>query len=162
MKISVELWSEEDLRKKFDALPRKGDWDKECEKYKNPESRHKANCARKVEVGEAEFSELWKVWSAFRAKMEPIRKLYEDDMEKKQMSSDILIAMQKMTDAITKGNKDMCDVFKDRPNKLVKAAKVPSWSKDMKLDAYLKALEVWMEMNKDVSEAVWFQGVIES
>ena len=56
----------------------------------------------------------------------------------------------------------MCEVFKGRPNKLVKPAKVPSWSKDMKLDAYLKALEVWMEMNKDVSEAVRFQDVIES
>ena len=58
VKISVELWSEEDLRKKFDALPRKGDWDKECEKCKNLELIHKANCARKVEVGEVEFSEL--------------------------------------------------------------------------------------------------------
>ncbi len=39
---------------------------------------------------------------------------------------------------------------------------MPSWSKDMKLDAYVKALEVWMEMNKDVGEAVRFQDVIES
>ena len=154
VKISVESFSEEELRKRFNALTRKGDWDKECEACKNPQLLHKANCTRKVEVGEAEFSELWKVWSAFRAKMEPIRKWHEDEMEKRQNSSDILIGMQKMTDAITKGNKDMCDVFKDRPNKLVKAAKVPSWSKDMKLDGYLKALEVWMEINKDVSEAV--------
>ena len=61
-----------------------------------------------------------------------------------------------MTDSMTKEDKEMFEVFKDRPNKLVKPAKVPSWSKDMKLDAYLKALEVWMEMNKDVSEAVKF------
>ena len=99
--------------------------------------------------------------------MEPIRKHYEDEiekrqkhyedeMEKRQNSSDILIGMKQMTDAITKGNKEMCEVFKDIPNKLVKPAKVPSWSKDMKLDAYLKVLEVWMEMNKDVSEAVRF------
>ena len=92
---------------------------------------HKVNYTRKVEVGEAEFLELWKVWSAFRAKMEPIRKWYEDEMEKKQNSSDILIGMQRMTDAITKGKKGMCNMFKDRPNKLVKAAKVPSWSKDI-------------------------------
>ena len=52
-------------------------------------------------------------------------------------------------------------MFKDRPNKLVKPAKVPSWSKGMKLDVYVKALEVWMEMNKDVSEAVRFQDVID-
>ena len=32
----------------------------------------------------------------------------------------------------------------------------------MKLDVYLKALEVWMEMNEDVSEGVRFQDVIES
>ena len=31
----------------------------------------------------------------------------------------------------------------------------------MKLDAYLKLLEVWMEMNKDVSPVVRFQYVIE-
>ena len=92
--------------------------------------------------------------------MEPIRKWYEDEMEKKQHSSDILIGMQRMTDAITQGNKEMCNVFRDRPNKLVKAAKVPCWSKDMKLNAYVKVLEVWMEMNKDVGEAVRFQDVI--
>ena len=74
VKISVESFSEEDLRKKFDALTRKGDWDKECEACRMPELLHKANCTRKVEVGEAEYSELWKVWSAFKAKMEPIRR----------------------------------------------------------------------------------------
>ena len=56
----------------------------------------------------------------------------------------------------------MCEVFKDRPKKLVKPVKVPSWSEDMKLDAYMKALEGWMEMHKDVSEAVSFQDVRES
>ena len=115
VKKSVDLWSEDELKKKFDTLPKKGDWDKECEKCKNPEFLHKSNCARKVEVGEAEFSELWKVWSLFRERMEPIRKQYEDeiekrykkyeeDMEKRQSSSDILIGMKQMTDAITKGN----------------------------------------------------------
>ena len=94
--------------------------------------------------------------------MEPIRRWHEDEMEKRQNNSDLLIGMQKMTDAITKGNKEMCNVFKDRPNKLVKPAKVPSWSKGMKLDVYVKALEVWMEMNKDISEAVRYQDVIES
>ena len=67
-----------------------------------------------------------------------------------------------MTEAITKGNKEMCNVYKDRPNKLVKPAKVPSWSKGMKLDVYVKSLQVWMEMNKDVTEAVRYQDVIES
>ena len=98
VKISVETFSEEELRKRFNELTRKGDWDKECEACKNPQLLHRSNCTRKEEVGEA--------------KMEPIRKWYEDEMEKKQNSSDILIGMQRMTDAITKGNKEMCNVFK--------------------------------------------------
>merc|ERR1712082_541517 len=56
----------------------------------------------------------------------------------------------------------MRKLLQGRPNKLVKPAKVPSWTKSMKLEAYRKALEVLMEMNKDVSEAVRFQDVIES
>ena len=123
VKISVYLWSEDDLKNKFDALSKKGDWDKECEKCKNPEFLHKSNCARKVEVGEAEFSELWKVWSVFRERMELIRKQsedeiengqkhYEDKMEKRQNSSDILIGMKQMTDAIPNGNENMCEVLR--------------------------------------------------
>merc|ERR1711873_229882 len=67
-----------------------------------------------------------------------------------------------MSGALTKGNQNLIRQLQGRPNKLVKPAKVPSWPKSMKLEAYLKALEVWMEMNKDVSEAVRFQDVIES
>ena len=84
----------------------------------------------------------------------------KEEMDKRQNSSDILIGMKQMSDAITKGNENMCKLLQGRPNKLVKLAKVPSWSKSMKLEAYLKALEVWMEMNKDVSEAVRFQGLL--
>merc|ERR1711889_12373 len=86
----------------------------------------------------------------------------KEEMDKRQSSSDILIGMKQMSDAISKGNEKMCELFKGRPNKLVKLAKVPSWSKDMKLEAYLKVLEVWMQMNSSVSEAVRFQDLIES
>ena len=119
--------------------------------------------------------------------MDPIRKKYEDEiekskekyeevlekyrkdkeeMDKRQESSEFFIGMKAMSDAmsgaITKGNENLCKLLQGRPNKLVKLAKVPSWSKSMKLEAYMKALEVWMEMNKDVSEVVRFQDVIES
>lgn len=46
--------------------------------------------------------------------------------------------------------------------KFVKPAKVPGWTKEMKLEVYLKALEVWMETNKDIGEGVKYQNVIES
>ena len=88
--------------------------------------------------------------------MEPIRRWHEDEMAKRQSNGELLLGLQNMTEAIINSNKEMYNGLKDRPNKLVKAAKVPRWSKDMKLDAYLKGLEVWMEMDKDVSEVVRF------
>merc|ERR1711873_366203 len=105
--------------------------------------------------GKIPASELDAAWNGFRMIMEPIRKWYKDDMEKRQANSELLQGLQNMTDAIINENKD-------RPNKLVKPAKVPSWSKGMKLEAYKKSLEVWMEMNKDLSEAVRYQDVIET
>ena len=48
VKISVETFSEEELRKKFNELTRKGDWNKECEECKNPQLLHKTICTRKV------------------------------------------------------------------------------------------------------------------
>merc|ERR1712243_510637 len=90
----------------------------------------------------------------------------KEEMEKRQEMSEMLIGMKAMSEAyasaITKGNENLIKQLQGRPNKLVKPAKVPSWTKSMKLKAYLKALEVWREMNKDVSEAVRFQDVIES
>ena len=46
--------------------------------------------------------------------------------------------------------------------KLVKPARVPTWTKTMTLDKYLKSLEVWMQQNRDVEEHVKFNEVIES
>ena len=46
--------------------------------------------------------------------------------------------------------------------KLVKPAEVAGWTKEMKLEVYLKALEVWMETYKDIGEGVKYKDVIES
>ena len=43
-----------------------------------PELLHKVYCTRKAEVGKADYSESWKVWSAIKSKMEPIRKWHGD------------------------------------------------------------------------------------
>merc|ERR1711873_141571 len=118
------------------------------------------SCAgRRTDLAEAaknkSDAELMNTWSLFRKKMNPIRKWYRDDVEKKKTSSDILAGLHSMTDAIVNGNKV-------RPNKLVKQTKVPSWCKGMKYQAYKKSIEVWEENNKDISEAARYQDVIES
>ena len=162
VKIVVESFSEDALRKLFDDLSKKEYWDEECSLCSMPTMLHKGSCTRISEVTEAEYSDLWKAWGVYKKKMEPIRRWYKDEMEKRQANSELLQGLQNMTDAIINGNKEMYNGFKDRPSKLVKPAKVPSWSKGMKLDVYVKALEVWMEMNKDVSEEVRYQDVIVS
>ena len=83
-------------------------------------------------------------------------------MRQQKCQSDISVGMKQIAYAFTIGIAAMVEVMKGRPNKLVKPAKVPSWTKNMILDVYFKALEVWMEMNNDVSEAIKFQDVIES
>ena len=56
----------------------------------------------------------------------------------------MLIGMKTMSEAyasaITNGNENLIKQLQGRPNKLVKPAKVPSWIKSMKLEAYLKTL----------------------
>ena len=159
VKIVVESFGEDALRKLFEDLSHKEYWDEECSLCSMPQMLHKGPCTRKTEVGEAEHSDLWKSWSLYRKKMDPIRKWYKDEMEKRQANSELLQGLQNMTQSMTAA---IMSGNKDRPNKLVKPAKVPSWSKGMKLEVYEKSLQVWMEMNKDLSEAVRYQDVIES
>ena len=48
-----------------------------------------------------------------------------------------------------------------RPAKLTKPAKVPSWTKDMSLETYVKQLTTWQEINEDVPEFARYHELIE-
>ena len=48
-----------------------------------------------------------------------------------------------------------------RPAKLTKPAKVPSWTKDMSLETYVKQLTTWQEINEDVPEYARYHELIE-
>merc|ERR1712243_173954 len=50
----------------------------------------------------------------------------------------------------------------ERPSKLVKPTKVPSWGTGMKYKAYKKSIEVWEQNNQDMLEPARYQEVIES
>ena len=60
VKVVVESFSEDALRKLFWDLSNKEYWDKECSLCHMPELLHKGSCSRKTEVGEAEHGDLWK------------------------------------------------------------------------------------------------------
>ena len=46
--------------------------------------------------------------------------------------------------------------------RVVKLAKVPTWTKDLSLKTYTKQVNTWNEINKDVSENIKYQDLIES
>ena len=69
VKIVVESFGEDALRKLFEDLKHKEYWDEECSLCSMPTLLHKGPCTRKSEVGEAELVDLWKAWSVFRKKI---------------------------------------------------------------------------------------------
>ena len=74
VKIKVESFSEEELRKRWNELVRKESWDETCEKWKMPVMLHKGPSTRSAEGSEAELPDLWKAWEMYKEKMKPIRK----------------------------------------------------------------------------------------
>ena len=154
--IGVEQYPEEALCQLYTNLLRKEDWDNECELCTMPNLLHSDTngtrihgaCTRRTELTEADISNEWNL---FRKKMKPVRNWYTDDMEKKQTKNDIKELQELVIEAA-----------KGRTNKLIKPAKVPSWSKGMQLRAYKKSIEVWMENNKDMPENAKYQEIIES
>ena len=132
--IGVEHFGDDALRKLYLDLVQKDDWDDDCELCRMPTLLHSDTtgkrihgaCTRRTELTEAD---ILNEWTLFRKKMKPIRNLYTDDMEKKQTKNDIVNGFNSIKEALIEGTKG-------RTNKLVKPAKVPSWSKGMQLKAY--------------------------
>ena len=80
------------------------------------------------------------------------------------MQSDIIIGMNKIVESQNANIATIIESMKVKENKtakLIKPAKVQAWTKEMTLAMYLKALKAWMEQNKDISEHVRFNDVIE-
>ena len=119
VKIIVETYGEDMLRKLFSELSHKEDWDEECELCRMPtllhcdtnDKRILGSCTRRTELTDAAQnkadSELLKSWSLFRKKMEPIRKWYKEEMDKKLMNSELLKGLQEMSAANQQGLENM-------------------------------------------------------
>ena len=84
----------------------------------------------------------------------------------------LLQGLKELVTSITEGNKSLLNVKKrehspsmtsssPRPAKLTKPAKVPSWTKDMSLETYVKQLTTWQEINEDIPEFAKYHKLIE-
>ena len=117
VKIVVESFGEDALRKLFLDLSHKDDWDEECDVCRMPTLLHLDSdgkqsldsCpGRKEETTPAAQNkadaELLNSWRSFRKKMIPVRKCYRQETEGTNTKNDILAGIQSMTDAIVNGN----------------------------------------------------------
>ena len=154
----MEQFGEEALRKLYLGLLYKDDWDEECDGCRMPALLHidsdgkqsLDSCPGRKEESTAAAqnkadAEILKSYRTIKNKMGPVRKWHRQEMEKTQATNDILAGIQSMTAAIINGNNE-------RPSKLVKPTKVPSWGTGMKYQAYRKSIEVWEQNNQDMPE----------
>ena len=87
--------------------------------------------------------------------MKAIRSWYKEEMR----TQDLEEKVNNMQNDITAALKA---IQKGTTNKLIKPAKVPTWSKGMQLRPFIKSLEVWLENNKDLPEHSKYNEIIES
>ena len=114
VKIVVQNFSEDALRKLYCDLDQKEDWDEDCELCSMPTLLHSDTSGKRIlgSCTRISGSELFEAWSLFRKKMRPIRKWYTANMEKRQKNSNFLQGFKTMTEAIMNGNKDIEDLEK--------------------------------------------------
>ena len=95
VRIVVEHFSEEALRKLYLGLLHKDDWDKECNECKMPTLLHvdsdgkqslDACPGKPAETTPAlqnkADAETWKLWKTFKIKMKPVIKWHNQELEK--------------------------------------------------------------------------------
>ena len=157
---TVGQYPEESLQKLYMNLVDKEDYDNECELCTLPTMLHSdvdgtrihGACTRRTDLTEDEST---KEWNIYRKKMKAVKNWYKDEMEKKQLGD-------KVNNLENNIEKVLTELAKGKTNKLIKPAKVPSWSKGMQLRAFIKSIEVWMENNKDMPENSKYNEIIES
>ena len=74
----------------------------------------------------------------------------------------LLEGLKELVTTITESNKSLLNLKKtestttspssQKPAELTKPTKVPSWTKDMSLETYVKQLTTWQEINEDIPE----------
>ena len=154
-------FSNEELVKRFNALINKDNWEEECEWCVMPGMLHKGPCTRKEET---EYQEVYECWKMYRNRMKPIIESKQKQEEKVDDSGMEKFATV-VSEAFTSAQKPLIEAILKRDNRpatIMKAAKPPTWTKNMTLDMYIKAINVWGAQNRGVPEVNKYQDVIES
>ena len=179
--INLDVLSNDDLKRKLAALFDLDDWSDECGQCGRPSLLHKGGpCTRKEKEPPDVVN---KIWTDFRIRTKPILTVLKSELKKETEDSQLLDGLKKvlvtisgqnaenmnalvcsLKDSFKKEESDVAPVATDagRITKLTKPAKVPSWSKNMSMETFVKQIETWTEINEDVPEFVKYHDFIES
>ena len=165
--VALDNLSNYDLKKRLTSQIALEDWMDECSKCGYPRLLHKnyvlhrnATCTWGKEVPNI-LREKWKEYK----RVKPIFKMMKEEMNKEMEQGVLLQGLKERVTSITESNKSLFTIKKcenspsndfhssfPRPAKLTKPTKVPSWTKDMSLETYVKQLTTWQEINEDIPD----------
>ena len=132
-------------------------WDEICKNCRMPALLHKGVCTRQGEAVAYEYDKILDERDKFSERMKPIIRYMAEQKEN--------VAQNNEQNELVKEIKNLVGTMNARESKtakIVKPARVLVWTEKMSLRTYEKALEVWINQNRDMSENARFHEVVES
>ena len=147
--INLDVLSNDDLKKHVLSLVDFDDWSDECGACGRPSLLHKGACTRT----EKESPDvILKIWNEYRLRVKTVVRMAKSEQGKEYEESLLLDRLRKLMVQINEQNTgnigkvvDVLIAKKDEPTdtraaRVTKPAKVPSWSKDLSLETYVKQI----------------------
>ena len=166
--LSMDVLSEEDLKKRLEKLVDLDTWDDDCVSCSKPSLLHIGACVRSEKVPPGELVEIWKT---FKDRVKPILKRMKDKKKRELENNVLLDGLQRFMVHMTEVNVDnmdkMCGALLRKeegakPSRVIKPAKVPTWTKELSLETFTKQIETWDAVNDDVPVNNKYQDFVES
>ena len=159
--INMETVLDSELKKRIEGLEEL-DWFNECDLCRKPCLLHVGQCLRSEE--DLPPDKMKELWNEFKSRTRPIMKEVMMErrraIEKDSLKDSLLegfksimvhvqnennVNMEKLCGALVKKEETQT-----KPSRVVKLAKVPTWTKEISLETYRKQIEAWDEVNNDV------------
>ena len=117
---------------------------------------------------------ILKIWKDFQSQIKTVITMAKAEVDKGKEESLLLDGLKRLVTQISGQNSEnmtkLVDSLKTRKEETVsevrtarvtKPAKVPSWTKDLTLETYVKQVETWNDVNEDVPSNTKYQDFVE-
>ena len=168
--VNLETLSNDDLKKRVSSLISIDDWSDECGQCGRPSLLHKGGPCTRSEREPPDV--ILKIWSDFRSRIKSVVTMVKADWKKETEDGLLLDGLRRLMVQISGQNAENMNVLVESLNtkkddsvrmaRVTKSAKVPTWSKDISLETYIKQIETWNEVNEDVPTNTKYQDFIEN